>query len=250
MTSLYVGDLQPDVTEMMLVEMVSRAGPVHSVHMCRDKKTFSSRGDTFANFLHRADAERALESVPAVETAAVGDSSPVVVPVSAAKELPATTDAVPPTAVSPVSEVQPDKDATDGPTSPSAGKRLTIYMLESCPVDEQVQMAREFHTHTRIKNTHQHLAHTHSCSAAQHDHLLPLVEKIHPNLANKITWMLAGNQNNYEIMNMISDPELLYAKVDEMDAILKAREAGLKLEAIKMLFGDENKKRRKKKNRF
>ncbi|XP_060767383.1 polyadenylate-binding protein 4-like [Neoarius graeffei] len=223
MTSLYVGDLHPDVTEMMLVEMVSRAGSVHSVHMCRDKKTFSSRGDTFVNFLHRADAERALESVPAVETAAVGDSSPVVVPVSAAKELPATTDAVPPTAVSPVNEVQPDKDATDGPTSPSAGKRLTIYMLESCPVDEQVQMA--------------------------HDHLLPLVEKIHPNLANKITWMLAGNQNNYEIMNMISDPELLYAKVDEMDAILKAREAGLKPEAVKMLFGDENKKRRKKKKK-
>ncbi|XP_060755382.1 polyadenylate-binding protein 1A-like [Neoarius graeffei] len=213
MTSLYVGDLHPDVTEMMLVEMVSRAGPIHSVHMCRDKKTFSSRGYTFVNFLHRADAERVLESVPAVETAAVGDSSPVVVPVSAAKELPATTDAVPPTAVSP-----------DGPTSPSAGKRLTIYMLESCPVDEQVQMA--------------------------HDHLLPVVEKIHPNLANKITWMLAGNQNNYEIMNMISDPELLYAKVDEMDAILKAREAGLKPEAVKMLFGDENKKRRKKEYRF
>ncbi|XP_060758380.1 uncharacterized protein LOC132869041 [Neoarius graeffei] len=112
MTSLYVGDLHHEVTEMMLVEMVSRAGPIHSVHMCRDKKTFSSRGYTFVNFLHRADAERALESVPAVETAAVGDSSPVVVPVSAAKELPATTDAVPPTAVSPVSEVPPDKDAT------------------------------------------------------------------------------------------------------------------------------------------
>ncbi|XP_060757029.1 polyadenylate-binding protein 4-like [Neoarius graeffei] len=159
-------------------------------------------------------AERALESVPAVETAAVGDSSPVVVPVSAAKELPATTDAVPPTAVSP-----------DGPTSPSAGKRLTIYMLESCPVDEQVQMA--------------------------HDHLLPLVEKIHPNLANKITWMLVGNQNNYKIMNIISDPELLYAKVsvDEMDAILKARESGLKPEAVKMLFGDKNRKRRKKKKK-
>ncbi|XP_060757013.1 polyadenylate-binding protein 1-like [Neoarius graeffei] len=224
MTSLYVGDLHPDVTEMMLVEMVSRAGPIHSIHMCRDKKTFSSRGYTFINFLHRADAERALESIPAVETAAVGDSSPVVVPVSAAKELPATTDAVPPTAVSPVSEVQPDKGTTDGPTSPSAGKRLTIYMLESCPVDEQVQMA--------------------------HDHLLPLVEKIHPNLANKITWMLVGNQNNYKIMNMISDPELLYAKVDEMDVILKAREAGLKPEAVKMLFGDKNRKRRKKEYRF
>ncbi|XP_060799592.1 polyadenylate-binding protein 1-like 2 [Neoarius graeffei] len=55
MTSLYVGDLHPDVTEMMLVEMVSHAGPIHSVHMCRDKKTFSSRGYTFVNFLHRAD---------------------------------------------------------------------------------------------------------------------------------------------------------------------------------------------------
>ncbi|KAF5900955.1 polyadenylate-binding protein 1-like, partial [Clarias magur] len=90
----------------------------------------------------------------------------------------------------------------DVPTYPAAGKRLTIYMLESAPVDDQIQMA--------------------------HDHMLPLVEKIHPSLANKITWMLVQDENNIEIINMIGDPELLRAKVDEMDALLKAREAGHK----------------------
>ncbi|XP_060761219.1 polyadenylate-binding protein 1-A-like [Neoarius graeffei] len=185
--------------------------------MCRTKKSPAVDTVPPEESVPAAKNESSVESVPAVETA------PVVVPVPTAKELQATTDAVPPTAVSPVCEVQPDKDTTDGPTSASAGKRLTIYMLESCPVDEQVQLA--------------------------HGHLLPLVAKIHPNLANKITWMLVENQNNYEIVKMIGDPELLYAKVAEMDAILKAREAGLKPEAIKMLFGDKNKKRRKKNNK-
>ncbi|XP_053504605.1 polyadenylate-binding protein 1A-like [Ictalurus furcatus] len=41
------------------------------------------------------------------------------------------------------------------------------------------------------------------------DYMLPLVEKIHPNLDNKITWMLLEGENNCEIMNMIGDPELL-----------------------------------------
>ncbi|KAF5903563.1 polyadenylate-binding protein 1-like [Clarias magur] len=32
-------------------------------------------------------------------------------------------------------------------------------------------------------------------------------------LLNKITWILVQDENNYEIMNMIRDPELLRARV-------------------------------------
>ncbi|XP_060758717.1 polyadenylate-binding protein 4-like [Neoarius graeffei] len=166
--------------------------------------------------------ESSVESVPAVETAPAVNGTPVVVLVPV-KDLPATTDAAPSTAVAPVGEVQPNKDTTDVSTYPPAGKRLTIYMLESSPVHEQVKMA--------------------------YDSMLPLVQKIHPNLANKITWMLVESENNYEIMNMIGDPELLRARVNKMDAVLKAREAGLKPETIKMLFNDKNKKRKMNKRK-
>ncbi|KAF5894126.1 major facilitator superfamily domain-containing protein 7, partial [Clarias magur] len=50
------------------------------------------------------------------------------------------------------------------------------------------------------------------CSYPVDDHLLPLVEKIHPSEANKITWMLVQDENNFEIMNMIGDPEHLRAR--------------------------------------
>ncbi|KAG7326419.1 hypothetical protein KOW79_009820 [Hemibagrus wyckioides] len=80
--------------------------------------------------------------------------------------------------------------------------------------------------------------------AEAHDYLLPLVEEIHPSNANKITWMLVERENNTEIMNVIRDPELLCTRVDEMDALLKARDAGLKPEILKKLYGN-NKKRKK-----
>ncbi|XP_053493097.1 polyadenylate-binding protein 1-like isoform X2 [Ictalurus furcatus] len=111
----------------------------------------------------------------------------------------------------------------DVPTYPPAGKRLTIYMLESSRLDDQIQMT--------------------------HDHLLPLVEEIHPTQANKITWMLLEDANNFEIIDTIPYPELLRTKVDEMDALLKAREAGCKPETLKMLFNNNNKKNKNKKRK-
>lgn len=57
-TALHVGDLHPDVTEVMLEEMLNAAGPVHSIHLCRDRKTGSSRGCAYVNFLYRADGNR------------------------------------------------------------------------------------------------------------------------------------------------------------------------------------------------
>ncbi|XP_026995795.1 polyadenylate-binding protein 1-like 2 [Tachysurus fulvidraco] len=61
MSTLYVGDLHPKVTKPMIKEKFSAAGFIHSIHLCRDRKTGSSLGYAFVNFKHRADAERALE---------------------------------------------------------------------------------------------------------------------------------------------------------------------------------------------
>ncbi|XP_053530519.1 polyadenylate-binding protein 1 isoform X2 [Ictalurus punctatus] len=61
MSSLYVGGLHPEVMENMLVEKFSPAGRIHSIRLCRDRKTGSSLGYAFVNFHRRAEAERALE---------------------------------------------------------------------------------------------------------------------------------------------------------------------------------------------
>ncbi|XP_053083576.1 polyadenylate-binding protein 1 [Pangasianodon hypophthalmus] len=61
MATLYVGDLHPEVTEVMLAEKFRPAGHIHSVRLCRDRKTGSSLGYAYINFQHQADAERALE---------------------------------------------------------------------------------------------------------------------------------------------------------------------------------------------
>ncbi|KAM6220982.1 polyadenylate-binding protein 4-like [Rhynchocyon petersi] len=63
LASLYVGDLQADVTEDLLFKKFNTVGPVLSIRICRDQATHRSLGYAYVNFLHLADAQKALDTM-------------------------------------------------------------------------------------------------------------------------------------------------------------------------------------------
>ncbi|KAF7697271.1 hypothetical protein HF521_005689 [Silurus meridionalis] len=63
LSTLYVGDLHPEVTESMLKDIFSHAGDVHSIWVCRDWNTDTSHGHAYVNFYNQFDAERALATL-------------------------------------------------------------------------------------------------------------------------------------------------------------------------------------------
>ncbi|KAG7698891.1 hypothetical protein KL930_002322 [Ogataea haglerorum] len=63
LASLYVGELDPSVTESDLFEVFSPIGQVSTIRVCRDAVSKQSLGYAYVNFQSHADGEKALEEL-------------------------------------------------------------------------------------------------------------------------------------------------------------------------------------------
>jgi polyadenylate-binding protein len=61
--AIYVGDLNFDVTEVILFEIFKRFGNVQSIRVCRDNVTKKSLGYAYVNFTNKEDANRAIDAM-------------------------------------------------------------------------------------------------------------------------------------------------------------------------------------------
>lgn len=61
--TLRVTNISPDTREDDLKELFRVFGPVARVYLAKDRETFQSRGFAFVSFMHREDAERALNKL-------------------------------------------------------------------------------------------------------------------------------------------------------------------------------------------